>query len=330
MLEKRFGRWGAPHQAPQPRGALDCDDCSAWVQPRLSSSSGKGCESPGGKERDRETEFTAGTPRCRWNCGRDGARTATSHAFFFFSFFKFFFSLMFSALAGLRGPDPAMSRARGQPPAGHRVSHPSAPPAPGAAEGQGTLGAALTWDGQVGERRAVDAVGQGCHPVGETQLVLALRRSHAAAVPLPLSHRQPLARSLVSAQPSPSPSPARPGPARLRPPGTAPLLAASPPRGRRPLTPRRAPLAPRCRRPPEGLPGSAVSRRGHPGAASSACSWEGAPGEIGCLLCLRASSGVGDSPLSSAGGGLNKCLLCWDRWPPRGFSAHDWLRLLLI
>lgn len=298
----------------------------------------RGSHLPQGKdakvqEGKRETERQSSQPARRGAAGTAaGMEPGQQHRmlFFFFSFFKFFFSLMFSALAGLRGPDPAMSRARGQPPAGHRVSHPSAPPAPGAAEGQGTLGAALTWDGQVGERRAVDAVGQGCHPVGETQLVLALRRSHAAAVPLPLSHRQPLARSLVSAQPSPSPSPARPGPARLRPPGTAPLLAASPPRGRRPLTPRRAPLAPRCRRPPEGLPGSAVSRRGHPGAASSACSWEGAPGEIGCLLCLRASSGVGDSPLSSAGGGLNKCLLCWDRWPPRGFSAHDWLRLLLI
>lgn len=79
---------------PQPRSALDCDDCSAWVQPRLSSSSGKGCESPGGKERDRETEFTA-APRCRWNCGRDGARTATPHALFSFFFFYFFFYLCF-------------------------------------------------------------------------------------------------------------------------------------------------------------------------------------------------------------------------------------------
>lgn len=179
---------------------------------------------------------------------------------------------MFSALAGLRGPDPAMSRARGQPPAGHRVSHPSAPPAPGAAEGQGTLGAALTWDGQVGERRAVDAVGQGCHPVGETQLVLALRRSHAAAVPLPLSHRQPLARSF---QPSPAQAQAQPGPARL---GSA-----------RPAPPRSSPPLPRgaaALSPPAGLrspPAAAAPRRGcrappFPAGATRALRARPAPG----------------------------------------------------
>lgn len=192
---------------------------------------------------------------------------------------------MFSALAGLRGPDPAMSRARGQPPPGHCVPRPSPPPAPGAAEGQGTLGAALTWDGQVGERRAVDAVGQGCHPVGETQLVLALRRSHAAAVPLPLSHHQPLARSL-----QPSPAQAQPGPARL---GSA-----------RPAPPRSSPPLPRgaaALSPPSGLrsPPAAAAPRGSAGLRRCP---PGPPGRCELGLLLGGGSWGGRLPPLPQGG----------------------------
>lgn len=106
-----------------------------------------------------------------------------------------------------KGATAAQPRARCLP-ARHEVkgANCSVLRAAGASRPAGRGDGTPTWDGQVGERGAVDAAGQRCHPVGEPQLVLALRRSHAAAVPLLLSRRR---RSL---------QPAWPGPARPVPP----------------------------------------------------------------------------------------------------------------
>lgn len=123
---------------------------------------------------------------------------------------------------GIARPAPAVASPRAPPP--------FPPPRPRGAEGRqrptcsrrrsgGEGRGGPTWDGQVGERGAADAVGQSCHPVGELRLVLALRRSHAA-VPGPLSY----CRCNRSFQPAwPRPGPARPAPPRASQPRPRPL-----------------------------------------------------------------------------------------------------------
>lgn len=274
------------------------------------------------KERHRVHSRHAAVPlelRPGWSPGSNTTR--------FFFLFLFFSPDVFGSGPAPRprlrhpGPDPAISRARGQPPPEHRVPRggvgvapprqtPTAiSPAPRGRRGAGgPAGRPLP-----GMARLVSGVPWMLS--GRAAIQSAKRSSFLPcdeAMPLPCPCRSPTAsRSLACF------SPARPGPARLRPPGTAPLLAASPPRGRRPLTPRRAPLGSRCHRPPGGCRGPPFPLRAPP-ALALGLFLEGRSGGVGCLLFLRATRGVCNSPLSSAGGGLNKCLLCWDRWPAEG------------